>query len=300
MFLKSTVSSIGKLLWAQLAIATVVALFFQGNQNFANYAALIFLVTVAFREKFSIFEHLKVPSFRSFWQTMLLICGLQLISQGLYWVFEAILKPMGLHQDTTLYQEYLGSGWSLFILSVIIAPLAEELLFRGFLLRRLQPYGAGFALLVTSMIFALQHGILTQVVYTFFMGIILGVVALRFGLRWSILLHALNNFLVFLQTSLLHHDHGVQEIGSEQILWVSQVVSWANIALGVGALLYFGRMVWLKRGEWKAFWNEHKPEKGLWWELLTNGWMISFLTINVMTILFMLIAPNLPGFSAQP
>jgi len=298
--LKSTVSSIGKLLWAQLAIASVVALFFRGNPSFANYAALIFLVAVAFREKFSIFEHLKVPSFRSFWQTMLLIFGLQLISQGLYWVFEAILKPMGLHQDITLYQEYLGSGWSLFLLSVIIAPLAEELLFRGFLLRRLQPYGAGFALLVTSMIFALQHGILTQVVYTFFMGIILGVVALRFGLRWSILLHALNNFLAFLQISLQHLGHGTQDNVSEPILLLSKAVNWLDIALGVGAILYFGWMIWQKRGELKAFWNEHKPEKGLWWELLTNGWMISFLTINVMTILFMLIAPNLPGLSAHP
>ena len=300
MLLKSTASSIGKLLWAQLAVGTVATLFFSGVPRIGSFAVLFFLVMVALGEKFSVFEQVKMPSFRSFWQSMLLIYGIQLMTQSVYWVLEVILKPMALHQDLTLYKEYLGSGWNRFLFTVILAPFTEELLFRGFLLRRLQPYGVGFALLATSMIFALQHGILAQIFFAFFMGIILGAVALRFGLRWSLLFHALNNLLVYLNVSLLQHDHGVQEIGSEQILWVSQVVGWVNIALGVGALLYFGRIIWQKRGELKAIWIEHRPEKGLWRDLLTNGWMITFLIMNVLSILFMLIVPNLPGFPTPP
>ena len=46
---------------------------------------------------------------------------------------------------------------TLFSAAVLLAPLTEELLFRGVLLRAIEPRGKWFTILVTSLVFALVH-----------------------------------------------------------------------------------------------------------------------------------------------
>lgn len=81
------------------------------------------------------------------------------------------------------------------LLGCVIAPLAEEYLFRGLLLDRLRPYGDRFAILASALCFGLFHGTLNQLLYAVGVGTILACVALRTGrLRYTMLLHALVNF----------------------------------------------------------------------------------------------------------
>ena len=47
---------------------------------------------------------------------------------------------------------------SIVLSACIIAPIMEELLFRGLILQTLKRYGNVFAILVTSLLFALLHG----------------------------------------------------------------------------------------------------------------------------------------------
>jgi uncharacterized protein len=82
---------------------------------------------------------------------------------------------------------------------VLGAPVAEELLFRGFLFSALLPtrLGKTGTVLITAALWALAHaGPAPWVIVTgiFLMGIVLGVVLLRFGSLWvTIVLHALWN-----------------------------------------------------------------------------------------------------------
>jgi membrane protease YdiL (CAAX protease family) len=78
---------------------------------------------------------------------------------------------------------------------ILIAPILEEIIFRGAILRALRPYGANFAIVISSLMFALTHIYLYQATFAFFVGIVLAYCALRFSIKWSMLLHILNNGL---------------------------------------------------------------------------------------------------------
>lgn len=76
------------------------------------------------------------------------------------------------------------------VLGCLLAPVAEELLFRRAIIDRLRPWGAGFAVCASAFLFALVHGNLYQMLYAFTVGLILGCVYLYTGnVRWTMLLH---------------------------------------------------------------------------------------------------------------
>ena len=85
---------------------------------------------------------------------------------------------------------------SMFLYASILAPISEELLFRGFLLRSLRPYGKRFAILGSAFFFGLFHGNLLQTPYAFLMGLVLGFVAAEYSISWAIGLHIFNNFVL--------------------------------------------------------------------------------------------------------
>ena len=76
---------------------------------------------------------------------------------------------------------------------VFLGPICEELVFRGAVMRKLEPYGANFAIVVSSLLFGLYHIILFQAMFAFFVGLVLAYVAGRFSLKWATLLHIINN-----------------------------------------------------------------------------------------------------------
>lgn len=84
----------------------------------------------------------------------------------------------------------------LLLLTVVLAPIMEELIFRKLLLDRLSVYGGKFAIIVSAVAFGLFHGNLDQFFYAVLVGIVLGFVALKSG-NWlySVLIHAVMNFI---------------------------------------------------------------------------------------------------------
>jgi|GEM_PF-1525998 len=82
------------------------------------------------------------------------------------------------------------------IYTVILAPLTEEFLFRGVLLRSLSKYGTGFAVVLSSLLFGLIHGNIYQAPFAFLAGIVLAYAAIRSGSIWrAVLVHfAVNLF----------------------------------------------------------------------------------------------------------
>lgn len=65
----------------------------------------------------------------------------------------------------------------LFVELVVIAPIFEEIWFRGIILRKLYPYGSGFAIFTSGLLFGLAHGNFQQFFYTTALGICLGYIA---------------------------------------------------------------------------------------------------------------------------
>lgn len=89
-------------------------------------------------------------------------------------------------------------------MAVIIAPILEELIFRKLILSRLLPFGEGFAVFVSAVLFGLFHGNLAQMPYAVAVGLVFGLVVARTGrIHHSILMHACLNFLGTVPASLL-------------------------------------------------------------------------------------------------
>ena len=82
------------------------------------------------------------------------------------------------------------------ISSKMLGPVAEEILFRGLVLRSLQPYGKKFAIVISSLLFGLFHGNLMQAPFAFVVGLVMGYVAMEYHIGWAVALHLINN-LVF-------------------------------------------------------------------------------------------------------
>lgn len=75
---------------------------------------------------------------------------------------------------------------ALFMLCIIISPFAEELVFRGVLLRIFgKVCGAMASILITSLLFAISHTDQVQMVYAFILGAVLCVVRIRSGSLWN-------------------------------------------------------------------------------------------------------------------
>jgi membrane protease YdiL (CAAX protease family) len=89
-----------------------------------------------------------------------------------------------------------------FIAFAAVAPLCEELFFRGFLFRRLESDGSlsGMKIVIlTSAAFALFHGNMAQIPYALCAGLILGYLRLRTrSVKAAVAVHMMYNFLSLL------------------------------------------------------------------------------------------------------
>lgn len=87
-------------------------------------------------------------------------------------------------------------SFSMFLYGALVAPVAEELLFRGFVLNALRPYGKRFAILGSAVLFGAFHGNLLQAPYAFVMGLVLGYLAVEYSVLWAVVLHMFNNLVL--------------------------------------------------------------------------------------------------------
>lgn len=86
-----------------------------------------------------------------------------------------------------------------FITACIVAPILEELFFRGAVQRSLRPYGTLLSIVMSSLVFTLAHTNVWELPVIFVLGFIIGYVAEVSGsLLPGMILHAANNLAMFL------------------------------------------------------------------------------------------------------
>lgn len=86
-----------------------------------------------------------------------------------------------------------ASSLSLTLYVCIVAPIVEELIYRGVILRKLLPYGTHLAIVLPAVCFALMHRNFYQGLSAVLGGLVYGFVALRYSLAASICLHIAKN-----------------------------------------------------------------------------------------------------------
>lgn len=81
------------------------------------------------------------------------------------------------------------------IITVILAPIMEEFLFRKLLIDRTIQYGEGVSIVFSGLLFGLFHGNLNQFAYAFVIGMFFGFIYAKTGkLHYSIFMHMGINF----------------------------------------------------------------------------------------------------------
>lgn len=133
----------------------------------------------------------------AFFAMLTLIAGAQLVSSIWLGTLEAIMNGFG-KSILGMLEAVSGdsSTVSMFLYSVLLAPVSEEILFRGFVLRSLGPYGKRFAIFGSAFLFAMFHGNLLQAPYAFLAGLVLGYCAAEYSILWSTALHVFNNLVL--------------------------------------------------------------------------------------------------------
>ena len=104
------------------------------------------------------------------------------------------------------YQEITSGGlWQTVVASCIVAPVLEELVFRGVVFCQLKDaFGAIVGVVLSALCFGAVHHNLAQFVYAAIMGVVLSLMYNRMKrIYFPILAHALANFAVLLFTNFI-------------------------------------------------------------------------------------------------
>lgn len=116
----------------------------------------------------------------------------QLMVDGILTLLEPYFKNQ-FESYGSMVESVMGANtsWVMLLAVILLAPIGEELLFRGLI----QGYGLKnfapvLAIGLQGLIFGLYHGNIIQGIYAFFMGVVLGFVAYKLGsILYSIVLH---------------------------------------------------------------------------------------------------------------
>ena len=133
--------------------------------------------------------------------------AVQAVFQVIAIVIEWLFNLLGLSATAAMEAATMtADSFSMFLYLAFLAPLAEELLFRGLVLRVLAPAGKQFAVLASALLFALLHGNVVQIPFAFLVGLVLGYVTVEYSVVWAIVLHVFNNFVL---SDLLNRLNGL-------------------------------------------------------------------------------------------
>lgn len=161
------------------------------------FLIIYFVITKQRKIKFSQTKHQKL----NFVQILILIlisaCCLFLISPIIN-VYDSLLSEIGIKQQTLpiSLDNPLNFAYLLFATG-IVAPISEELLFRGLILSGLEKKGTKNAVLISALMFMLMHLSLHQTIYQFLLGIIMAVIVIYTqSVFASIFVHFVNNSVV--------------------------------------------------------------------------------------------------------
>jgi membrane protease YdiL (CAAX protease family) len=126
-------------------------------------------------------------------------CGLMLISLLINAVYSAFLAVFGLRAQVDLVPIFaeLSSPWWLLLAGIVVAPVVEELFFRGFVYAGLaERYSWRKAAVTSSALFALIHLQLMAILPIFILGYIFSYLYRRSGSIWpAVLMHVSTNAL---------------------------------------------------------------------------------------------------------
>ena len=174
-----------------------------------SLAALIFYKTRKRETGLRLSQAFCRPQMNAGWiiKYMIITWGLSLLMSIITNIILQLLKSL-LHLNFSDISFDFGDGVGGFIVSFvslcIFAPIFEEIIFRSAVYRHTEIMGQSFAVVFSAIVFALMHGNLEQLPYTFVMGLWFAYLfAKTRSLLIPMLLHFLTNTTTVIFTSII-------------------------------------------------------------------------------------------------
>ena len=141
---------------------TVVA---ELGKSVRAHAGILSIAGTAAGLLFLFFRYRKRGSLKRMWQErkeMKLPAFLRIFCQVIFMaaaaLAEAALNPLGYTLAEAAQNATAISGTlPLFLYTALVGPVAEEVVFRGFIMDRRLPYGKGFAIVLSAVLFGVMH-----------------------------------------------------------------------------------------------------------------------------------------------
>lgn len=215
----------------------------------------------------------------TFWRLLCLFISGQLLFQICAAIQESVLNIFGL---SVLEPMALATGhsdtFSMFLYTGLAAPVVEEIIFRGLVMRGLEKYGKRFAVLISAILFGLFHGNIVQSPYAFAVGLVLGYTAMEYNILWAMVLHMANNLV--LGDTIVRLTQGLGEIFSALVVQGLILVCTAAAAVSL-----------IRRRKQVLRYHRAEPlDWSCWWAFCTApGMIVMFILmeLNALSMLFL-------------
>ena len=157
------------------------------------YSIIAVLFGVAFillKRRKKLFQYDLGTQTRPLTPQILLICiSLFFTAQMIFSISDFAIRALADFAGYTMYSttnaiQDAEDSWALMLYAGFLGPIVEEIVFRGVIMNSLKKYGKVFAIITSSILFA------------FFCGIILGYITTEYSIKWAIVLHIINNFII--------------------------------------------------------------------------------------------------------
>lgn len=189
-------------------------------------------------------------------------------------------------QDVFTEDDFLMS----FLFLGIATPICEETVFRGCIGNSFKKHGIWFAMVMSSLLFALYHCNLFQLISTFLPGIVLFYVAMNYSIKWSVLFHFINNGILSIGITAL-----------KKAFPDSFAAGFAEYV--IEAVLIIAALCLLKKDsaveKVRAFLGTPENEKGVYRAAFGNIWFIllALAMILVTVSMLLMLGGNMPELS---
>ncbi len=163
----------------------------------------------------------------------------------------------------------------------VLAPLFEEIIYRGLIIKLLAPHSKSAAVFVSALAFGLMHGNIPQAASAFATGLIYAVIALKCGsIIPTVIIHSLNNLIV----------NSPELLGAMGISNYHGAVSLLEICLAL-----YGFFVWFTDYKFILHYDDtpQTDEKKLAFKkVLSNPVMITYFCVLVFVIVYRIFKAN--------
>lgn len=228
--------------------------------------------------KEQVFVRKKKMRFGTFLVLLCVCMAIQFVNgfwiSGLEWVMNQFDRSI---LETLESVSGSSDTFSMFLYASILAPISEELIFRGYIQGSLSRYGKKFSILCSALLFGIFHGNLVQTPYAFFAGLLLGYVAAQYHIGWAIGIHFFNNCV--LADLLTRATSGLSEEVASAInmilLGLATVVTGIMLIVKRKAIAAYGREEWLDR-------------RCLKWFLLNSGTIVLFILMSINSLVILM------------